>query len=293
MSHDDEEMIQLQKRVNSIIRRYAPRLRCVRLSLDESIYPGIVSNGPFPILEEIHLTFSGFPPNRTFELFKDAPQLHTVYLNGFDQAVDSFFILPLQHVTEFVGDISSLDMFRLAPELVQATICDSPEFEHESDMIMVHPTLQSFTLSTWERYDPSTKVLKFLTLPALEDLDICESEDGFEPHNDKTYVILPSFLTRSSPPLRTLSMRLAPEWQNFLASLHTLEHLRLKLPRQLKPSTAAFLEQLITWLEADAESHLPALEDLTFSGWPRNLYEELVRNLPPPKTRSFQRILAR
>ncbi|KAJ6561448.1 hypothetical protein DFH09DRAFT_1159971 [Mycena vulgaris] len=215
---------------NAILRRYAARLRSVQLVSDAKILPGIVTEGPFPILEEVHLGFSGFPHRNIMELFLDAPQLRLVHLDEY--AVDSFFLLPWRHLTEFTGEISSMVIFRLAPALVDATISittEEPRFEHESKLVIDHPRLRSLTFFSGERgrYSASVKALGFLTLPALKDLDMC----SMDCNTAETYAILSSFLSRSSPPLRYLSITMSdmlPDWENHLASLGTLESLRLK-----------------------------------------------------------------
>ncbi|KAJ7506539.1 hypothetical protein B0H11DRAFT_234397 [Mycena galericulata] len=252
--------------LNALIPRYADRLRTLKFFSDEEMYSGLQWDGPFPLLQQILLHFE-VPPSYNYEpieLFREAPQLREVHLKAY--AVDSFFILPCHHLTSFTGEISSMDIFQLAPGLVEAVVSltmEEPGFVHRSDAIIMHPNLRSFAFSCRERAQGSASIeaLQFLTLPALERLHIYQTNT----RDHDTHATFSSFLSRSSPPLRILSMSISdmpPTWETqFATTLRTLE--RLRLTQSYKSSVVQ--ERLLAWLEVDAQNHLPELLELVFS----------------------------
>ncbi|KAJ7506538.1 hypothetical protein B0H11DRAFT_234330, partial [Mycena galericulata] len=269
---EDARFDEYPRLLNELIPRYADRLRTLKLLSGDHVYAKLQWDGPFPLLQQILLHWEGFPPDDPSQLFREAPQLREVRLKAY--AVDSFFILPCHHLTSFTGEISSMDIFQLAPGLVEAVVSltmEDPCFEHESGAMIMHPSLRCLAFFTGERgqYSPSIEALQFLTLPALERLHICQTDA----QDNDTHATFSSFLSRSSPPLRTLSMSIRdmpPTWETqFATSLRTLQ--RLRLIRSYESSaaqsheSAAVQERLLTWLEADAQNHLPELLELVFS----------------------------
>ncbi|KAJ7498510.1 hypothetical protein FB451DRAFT_1202140 [Mycena latifolia] len=121
----------------------------------------------------------------------------------------SSITLPWEQLTKFTGELFTiaqcLEALRLMPNLVE---CHFAVYESEpredSDTILSHPKLESLTLyasvSDMGGEAQSAEILEFLTLPALQVLHILGIEDFDE-------VELDLFLTRSSPPLRTLILR--------------------------------------------------------------------------------------
>ncbi|KAJ7771068.1 hypothetical protein DFH07DRAFT_240437 [Mycena maculata] len=105
--------------MNSIISRSAHRLCSLQILSSDDFFPKLKCVGPFPALEMVTLSWVGPPHNHTIQLFGDAPQLREIRLE--DYAVDSFFVLPWHNLTTFTGEISSLDIFRLAPGLIKAS----------------------------------------------------------------------------------------------------------------------------------------------------------------------------
>ncbi|KAJ6451470.1 hypothetical protein C8R47DRAFT_301112 [Mycena vitilis] len=153
------------------------------------------------------------------KMFKDAPMLCEVALGG---SPPSLVILPWQQLTKFTAELytvaESLEALRLMPNLTHCALAafdlpSSPSSptsffplmnvaaEHDLKPI-THPRMRHLTLfnSKSDRVlANSADVLAFLTLPALETLEIrgVKDFDG---------VVLDSVLSRSSPPLRKLSI---------------------------------------------------------------------------------------
>ncbi|KAJ7755182.1 hypothetical protein B0H16DRAFT_1372169 [Mycena metata] len=155
---------------------------------------------------------------------------------------------------------------------------------HEYPTSYTHPSLKSLLLGPDDQ-DPSGTgcILRFMTLPALETLSI------------PFLLIAPSdfisFLTRSSAPLRTLSMkvdRFGPMWSieamdAFFRVLPTLTHLSLQLGRG---------NQFFGFLVLRSLRELPNLRDLQIrecAPLARVQYEELVSALAArTEMRSFR-----
>ncbi|KAJ6515452.1 hypothetical protein C8R45DRAFT_1205708 [Mycena sanguinolenta] len=151
------------------------------------------------------------------ELFHLASMLHEVT----SEVPPSFVSLPWHQLTKFTGEIYTiaecLDALRLMPNLTHCAfaafdVSSSPARQfspsndivaHNDSKIFMHANLQHLKL--FESTSESTLcansacILAFLTLPALQTLDIRDVEDYDE-------TVLDSFLSRSSPPLRKLSI---------------------------------------------------------------------------------------
>ncbi|KAJ7432302.1 hypothetical protein B0H11DRAFT_2260857 [Mycena galericulata] len=282
----DGPFVQYPRLLNELIPRYADRLHTLKLFSSDQIL----------------LDWEGFPVYAPIRLIHEAPQLREVRLKAY--AVDSFFILPCHHLTSFTGEISSMDIFQLAPGLVEAVVSlamEDPCFEHESGAMIMHFNLRSLAFFCGERgqYSPSVDALQFLTLPALEKLHMCQTNA----HDHDTHDTFSSFLSRSSPPLRILSMSVSdmpPTWETqFATSLRTLERLRLIRSYQGSPyETFAVQKRLLAWLEVDAQNHLPELLELVFSTADTRQHEQLLRSVShyspgSSKARAFRFICER
>jgi hypothetical protein len=258
--------------LQSLFSRYSRRLQFLYLDSDEEGFANIKCHGPFPLLKKIALAYAAvFIPDGVIEMFGNAPQLREVHLENF--AVQSFFFLPWRHLTKFTGEIWNTDIFSLAPNLLEATVSVTPDNQHKSKSVIVHPTLRSLTFFAGTRghFSPSIKALDFLTLPGLEHLHMCKTHD-----HTATHTTLSSFLSRSSPSLTSLSISaedIPPSWENTIP-FRTLECLRLS-----DPLAIAFEKTLLTWLEADAEEHLPYLQELVFVERMDDGYKTLLASL--------------
>ncbi|KAJ7368751.1 hypothetical protein DFH08DRAFT_32633 [Mycena albidolilacea] len=155
-------------------------------------------------------------------LFRNAPVLSEVLIS---EVPPSLITLPWHQLTKFTGEIYTiaecLEALRLMPNLIHCTFAafdsspSSPTIPRsfsfsnaavtQNDLkLFTHPTVQHLELfgatSDSALRANSACILAFLTLPALETLEIRGVEDY-----DK--VVLDSFLSRSAPPLRKLSVR--------------------------------------------------------------------------------------
>ncbi|KAJ7462145.1 hypothetical protein FB451DRAFT_1371156 [Mycena latifolia] len=130
----------------------------------------------FPLLRRAAISDNLEPwpdPSNPVHIYRNAPQLHHLIILGMTPI--SCYTPPWLQLTKFEGEILNLDLFVMAPNLTESLTVSK---------------LSSMT------YDP----LPYLTLPALQFLYI---DNGIR-SPDK----LCAFLTRSSPPLRTLSATL-------------------------------------------------------------------------------------
>ncbi|KAJ7506550.1 hypothetical protein B0H11DRAFT_234881 [Mycena galericulata] len=291
------------------INRLAHRLRSFELEMPFLLFSNIFAkaSGTFPLLQDLTIRVMDESHGFWTSLLTEAPQLryvHQCQLYGGDAA----FVLPWGQLTTFVGQITSLDILKLAPALLHATLILERAFEYEVGVVVCHARLQTLVLPPrselrWGFRAPS--VLESLTLPALQNLDIRETDsydvDDADEASDSDYTygrlrtpqrdasttasIFASFLARSSPPLRTLSLCFDTydrELGAYLrSSLHTLEHLHIF--RRLDRFAADFLplaesseHALLSWLAAEGAAYLPHLKELVFRAGDQPGYESLV-----------------
>ncbi|KAF8213993.1 hypothetical protein K438DRAFT_992767 [Mycena galopus ATCC 62051] len=148
-------------------------------------------------------------------LFSNAPMLYEVV----SEIPPSFITLPWHQLTKFTGEIYTiaecLEALRLMPNLTHCAfaafdLSSSPARSFSNDMvaqddpkILMHANLQHLELfqstSDSALVASSARVLAFLTLPGLNTLEFRGVKDY-----DKSD--LDSFLSRSSPPLRKLTI---------------------------------------------------------------------------------------
>ncbi|KAF7352427.1 F-box domain-containing protein [Mycena venus] len=151
-------------------------------------------------------------------LFHDAPILSEVLIS---EVPSSLITLPWAQLTQFTGEVYTiaecLEALRLMPSLTHCAFAafdlspsSSPRSFSQSSVAMnadpesfTHPNVRHLQLfsSTSDSglLADSVCVLAFLTLPALQTLEIRGVKDY-----DQT--VIDSFLSRSSPPLRRLSI---------------------------------------------------------------------------------------
>ncbi|KAJ6466444.1 hypothetical protein C8R45DRAFT_489205 [Mycena sanguinolenta] len=134
-------------------------------------------------------------------LFRNAPLLRELSLS--DTPPPFLKSLPWHQLTKYTGTCDDLyhcvDALRLGSNLVECAFAACLTDQNFME-ILIHSNLKSLTL-----FDGSfsTDIFGFLTLPALETLQILDCDE--ESFNDQEFQ---EFLTRSSPPLRQFTIRL-------------------------------------------------------------------------------------
>jgi hypothetical protein len=149
-------------------------------------------------------------------MFDKVPLLHEVLMYD---APPFFAPLPWQQLTKFTGErytlAACLEALHLMPNLAECAfaVFRQPDGDHDSDGLL-HPNIHHFSLFAssmmtelgnlsrapeLSRNASSSHILAFLTLPALQTLEI----QGVNDFDEMTFN---SFLSRSSPPLRKLSV---------------------------------------------------------------------------------------
>ncbi|KAJ7462087.1 hypothetical protein FB451DRAFT_1562654 [Mycena latifolia] len=220
-------------RMRDVIHRYAHRLEYIELETSQHDIQQLgLDSVALPLLQRaaIRDNLEAWPDSSNpVRIYSNAPQLHHLIILGVTEI--SCYTPPWLQLTKFEGVIYNLDLFVLAPNLVEVkgsvasmgTIPTSP---------ILHPNLQSLTLSQSEytitEFD--FDLLPHLTLPALQFLHTSDILLDSESPADSFC----AFLTRSSPPLRTLSVRVSydmfDKWDKcFCRVAATLENLELHL----------------------------------------------------------------
>ncbi|KAJ7746331.1 hypothetical protein B0H16DRAFT_1889151 [Mycena metata] len=169
-------------------------------------FAGVVSAWKFQSLEKltVGLDIEGIPTMHV-KAFAKAPLLREVSLT---ETPFSLFTLPWPQLTKITGSFAKncLKILRSAPSLLECTFTAwGKDGGGRKPAVFAHSTLQSLTLlgdsdtTAW-----GTNFLQLLTLPALQSLSIldCKNAD----FDDDAFH---TFLSRSSPPLRKLVIRLA------------------------------------------------------------------------------------
>ncbi|KAF8214092.1 hypothetical protein K438DRAFT_1706366 [Mycena galopus ATCC 62051] len=180
-----------------VFRQHSPQMRSLELHTtsfaDMDQYPLVL-----PLLQKLAIRLID-PNKQSIKMFNSVPLLDDVVMRG---AVPSEITLPWQQVTKFTGERfyieDCLETIRLLPNLVQCAFSMfDGEFDDEDGLDVVsHPNMQHLTVFCTSDASGSAKLLPFLTLPALQTLEILDM-DNFDPEE------LDFFLTRS-PGLRKL-----------------------------------------------------------------------------------------
>ncbi|KAJ7780908.1 hypothetical protein B0H16DRAFT_1710167 [Mycena metata] len=230
-------------RLRTIVHQYAYRTRY--LNLDDF--------NPMDALELYSLSFPSLQAatfrcdsNLETHVFGNAPQLHSLHMLSLpnEGIVLARLHLPWQQLTTFEGTIHNLDLFVVAPNLIDVK-CYWPG--QNTPALITHSRLTSLTVIA------DDTILKYLTLPCLRHLDLTVELNR--------YNFVASFLKRSSPPLISLRAQAADpafsQWHN--AALHvagTLEDLEL-----LSPSRGVMASIFSSW-ESPGRRTLTALSNL-------------------------------
>ncbi|KAJ7167681.1 hypothetical protein C8R46DRAFT_254842 [Mycena filopes] len=224
-------------------------LNSVHFPLLRRIVMGVDLNDPEPYPHDEEETF-------------DAPKFCELLLR--DSGVLSSYPLPLRRLTRFEGGIDDLQLFQLAPNLVEAKCCfrltDSSPLAFETDI--THSRLQSLTLSSSCSAEDITGILGRLTLPALLSLDLPDDwpTDAAALH---------SLLKRSNPPLKSLAVHVGVDdvenpFDQYDASFSvvdaTLENLDIHSPSLAFMSSIWHTHSLLPQLKALALLSCPPVD---------------------------------
>ncbi|KAJ7044851.1 hypothetical protein C8F04DRAFT_598725 [Mycena alexandri] len=269
-------------RLRTIVHQYAHRVRYIKLDLGDynSMDPLELHSLSFPLLQaaSFHYDF-----DLETQVFGNAPQLHSLDIGGRGVIPDRFH-LPWQQLTIFEGSIDNLDLFIVAPNLIDVK-CDWTGDDISQGMI-THSRITSFAATRTDTN--SDEILQYLTLPSLQHLDLSKSD---------TYDFLESFIERSSPPLISLQVWAADpafaQWHKALVHVAaTLENLEISYASQeVMASTLSLWERpwaSSPWRTLHALSNLKTLH---FSDVPDPMsQDQLVHFLysRSDKLRSFQ-----
>ncbi|KAJ7129207.1 hypothetical protein C8R44DRAFT_776154 [Mycena epipterygia] len=273
-------------RLRNLIHSYSHTIQHISLDMcQHTLHQLGLDFQHFPVLKSANFgsAWSGYrDPDREnpVNVFVNAPQLHDICLDR--PGAFSYFVLPWSQLTKFDGDIDTMDLFALAPNIVEAR-CSMQYLLPSPTSVIFHPQLRSLTLTKSVDSTKPLDILEYLTLPALQTLHISEMEDT-------SYPSLHTFLSRSSPPLLALSIRLDDEdffdWDEcFTCVGATLENLELEFP------SVAVQHSLFEYRTKPAKFafRFPNLRTLSLSNAPHTNYSPLVEFLYRiPKLRSFR-----
>ncbi|KAJ6515480.1 hypothetical protein C8R45DRAFT_1067083 [Mycena sanguinolenta] len=180
-------------RLRGIIHRWSHLVQNLHLDVEYcNIRPLGLDSMAFPILQAAELDCDSDHSDAGLDgVFSNAPNLHDLRVYG----APITFAFPWSQLTRFVGPISDLALFTLAPELTEMK-CHC-ELDDGDFPVSIHRHLKSLTIGTPD-FGNGADILQYLILPALQHLDVSGTHD----HDS-----LESFLVRSSPPLVSLALR--------------------------------------------------------------------------------------
>ncbi|KAJ7498647.1 hypothetical protein FB451DRAFT_1548470 [Mycena latifolia] len=218
-------------RIRDIIHRYAPRLEYIELNMPQCDISELgLGSVAFPLLQRAAIA-DPFEPepdsSNPIHIYSNAPQLRDLIL--LNDSLLSFYTPPSLQLMKFEGAIMNLELFIMAPNLTEVR-CSLEGLDPHPTSTISHFHLQSLTVLKTSFSEDVIDVLPHLTLPALQFLHISAMKDP-PISTDSLF----SFLTRSSPPLRTLSARVSHssfyDWNScFSCVAKTLENLKLHSP---------------------------------------------------------------
>ncbi|KAJ6560398.1 hypothetical protein B0H19DRAFT_1147526 [Mycena capillaripes] len=257
-------------RMNDVIRRYSHRLRYLELDMSEIEIRHLgLGYMEFPLLRIVTFGYDHYPssiPEPPLQVFENAPLLNDFRWGTSLGVIFSNFIPPWSQLTKYEGRIWDLRIFTLAPNLAEVA-CTLVALNPWVDDMTTNSKLRCLTITSSASYD----ILKHLTLPALQSLDISNLELDSNS--------LEAFLMRSLPPLHSLSLRADEScfagWHRWVAHVGgTLEILRLKCP------SAVIMSTIFDPKATKNLYSLPNIHTLRFDYAPGDLdYAQLVRFL--------------
>ncbi|KAJ6466474.1 hypothetical protein C8R45DRAFT_1219547 [Mycena sanguinolenta] len=229
-SDEDDEGISSIPIVQTLLQR-THNLRSLELSTIPSAYlrelDRLSASYSFPSLQKLtigivekveffweYTSIQDAPP--CVQLFRNAPLLRELSLIG-DTPPPFLKSLPWHQLTKFTGACDDLyhcvDALRLGSNLIECAFAARLTDQNLVEML-IHSSLKSLTLSNG---CDSTDIFGFLTLPALETLQILNCEEDWFGDPD----FFQGFLTRSSPPLCANSQS---DWTAALGWMLTLSY---------------------------------------------------------------------
>ncbi|KAJ7693813.1 hypothetical protein B0H17DRAFT_1199507 [Mycena rosella] len=234
-----------------------------------------------PLLRSVclwHSSMNGGVPHTPHPvmLFTDAPLLSKLRVSHFGATL-LYYTLPWLQLTKFHGQIHTMELFIVAPNLTEV-ICSVPYLTF-TQTVITHQRLQSLILTVSQNDIKPDDILCYLTLPALQSLHISEMDDT-------RYSSLYPFLSRSSPPLLSLSIRLDDAYfydlkECFRCVQPTLETLTMEYPSEAVRQSLYQHEQ---WTDG-----FPQLHTLKFANVQGVNFTELLQFLYDRQDlRSFQ-----
>ncbi|KAJ7087416.1 hypothetical protein C8R43DRAFT_1051151 [Mycena crocata] len=265
--------------VCDVLRSYNHRFRCLALQSEGGRFLNITT---FPLLEKLRVGVPGLADVDEGDIVQyDLTAIaqsatHLRDLTLVQYVSPSVCVFPWEQLTAFTCE--SLTADELLQLLLKATsltecvcACDFDEDDGviTTDQIIQHQNLQTLRLS------PSTDVLQFLQLPALQNLDVSEAVDI-----DDDYFV--PFLSRSAASLRRFSCGGADvasmKWFPILSGLTVLE---------LHDPTANFLREFVQMLDrAKQKDFLPRLEVLLLEQCSQEVTAPFVQALSSRSTPS-------
>jgi hypothetical protein len=197
------------------LRRHSGEMRSLELQLDvedfEDANTHLLESSVFTLLQKLSIAFDIDNIRKNSDavvIFNNVPLLHEVIMIA---VTPSFAVLPWQQLTKFTGEVyevkQCIEAIRLMPNLLECVFSAFGMDDGDADRFgtVSHPNMQHFTLSGSTSYPSSYRpssahILTLVTLPALQTFEF-RGTDNFEAKK------FDSFLERSSPPLRKLSVR--------------------------------------------------------------------------------------
>ncbi|KAJ7020636.1 hypothetical protein C8F04DRAFT_1241914 [Mycena alexandri] len=183
-------------RMGDIIRQYSSRIEYLELALSQIDIGQLELNDlKFPLLQRVsfgHVYGADPDSDNPVEGFAHAPQLRSLCLEEYTSF--EYYPFPSWQLTTFDGTISSMELFYITPNLLEAK-CIVEHLHPLPTSAVHHPGLEFLTFTP--NTDIPVDILPYLNLPSLRYLDVSEMEDATHPS-------LLAFLTRSAPPLTTL-----------------------------------------------------------------------------------------
>ncbi|KAK7062026.1 hypothetical protein R3P38DRAFT_2832947 [Favolaschia claudopus] len=209
--------------VKALTHRWSQQIRSLTLVILADVHELGFDLAAFPILESVMLCCAtSISPSIPVGVFQNAPLLHDIQLGWSLYPRQFQFDWEWKRLTKFSGKLDSMELFALAPALVELTCTFLPALD-ASLVVTQHLTLESLTVAD-DDGDESLDVLQYLTLPALRRLDIFDSKDNHDS--------LRLFLARSSPPLISIIVEMnevcLDQWRkSLLIVASTLERVEL------------------------------------------------------------------
>ncbi|KAJ7462162.1 hypothetical protein FB451DRAFT_1267980 [Mycena latifolia] len=218
----------------------------------------------FPLLRTLSICVSdGDDHDFTvdIEIFTNSPLLREVSLS---KTPTSSFSLPWHQLSKFTGTAYTIDdcleVLDLIPNLTECAFAAHSVYDAPASRQVTHSNLQSLTLfndSEVDRSACSADILAYLSLPALQTLEVIDSEaDDFDE-------IFDGFLSRSSPPLRKFTIRLAYATRFYTTSFL---HMPKLVDLEIWNPTASFVSDFFDYFDDWDTTFLPELQHLAFLG---------------------------